>query len=605
MSHTYQAVGWNRQKRCYDYSLLALVLLAASAFGVITALRHPGTTAETFILRFTSITAFLLLNLTLAIGPLARLFPRFIPLLYNRRHLGVTVALLALVHGVFAIIQFHALGDRNPLVSVFTAYGNDYLAPFSSLRSISRFPFEIFGFVALVILILMAATSHDFWLRNLGPRTWKRLHQLVYVAYGLLLAHILLGVVQSERSMVFPILLGIGFLALITLHLLAAAKERKLDRCRNSLAADGFEEVAKISDLTENVGKVVVADGKRFSLFVQKGRLYALSNVCRHQGGPIGEGRIVNGCITCPWHGFQYKAEDGCSPPPFNEILETYPVRILDDAVFLSPHPLPLETKSEGAPVPEISKTPPAAPFYIGWQSKMPPALSPVMRKTGIALAVLIPALTGGIVAFQNPVDRGRYEFGVEKTFEGVLYETPVPRLRMDAADGKSVDHLLVGAGKYGPGKLIAGAHGKRVRFNGSLILREPLRLIELNRPETFTILDPAAAPVAPPAISKLGEGTFTGELVDTKCWSGVMRPATGKVHRACAIRCLSGGVPPGLLVRNPHGDGVVFLLAAPDENPLNYDIQLAGTFIDVQGTLELHGETPVIRVRSIAPQKK
>lgn len=200
MSLAYRAVGWNRQKRIYDLTLGGLLLLAASVFGVITALRHPDTTAETFLIRFAALAAFLLLHVILAIGPLARLDLRFLPLLYNRRHLGVTMACLALVHAMLAIVQFHAFGDRNPLVSVFTAYGRDYATAFVDFRSISQFPFEIFGLGALVILFVMAATSHDFWLRNLGPSVWKTLHMFVYVAYGLLLAHVLLGVLQSERS---------------------------------------------------------------------------------------------------------------------------------------------------------------------------------------------------------------------------------------------------------------------------------------------------------------------------------------------------------------------------------------------------------------------
>jgi len=89
--------------------------------------------------------------------------------------------------------------------------------------------------------------------------------------------------------------------------------------------------------------------------------------------------------------------------------------------------------------------------------------------------------------------------------------------------------------------------------------------------------------------------GVFTGELVDTKCWSGVMPPATGTVHRACAIRCLSSGVPPGLLVRDGSGDGVVLMLAGPEGETLKYDTQLAGTFIEASGILELHGLTPVL----------
>jgi DMSO/TMAO reductase YedYZ heme-binding membrane subunit/nitrite reductase/ring-hydroxylating ferredoxin subunit len=604
MSHAYQAVGWNRQKRIYDFTLLGLVLLAASVFGTVTALRHPETTAETFIIRFTAITAFLLLHITLAIGPLVRLLPSFLPLLYNRRHLGVTLACLGMIHGAFAIIQFHALGDRNPLVSVFTAYSNDYLAPLYGFRSISHFPFEILGFLALTILFLMAATSHDFWLHNLGPRTWKRLHQLVYVAYALLLAHVLLGIVQSERGWAFPGLTALGFCGLVILHLMAAAKERRMDQQRNKLTEDGFEEVATTSDLIESVGKVVVAGGVRFALFVSDGKLFALSNVCRHQGGPIGEGRVVKGCITCPWHGFQYKPEDGCSPPPFHEVLETYPLKIMGDRVFLSPTALPMGTKSEGVPLP-LATTAAPQPFYIGWQSKMAPELASRIKKAVIGTAVALPMIVGLLVWFQNPVDRGHYEFGIEKTFEGTLYEFPVPRLRLDAGEGKSVDHILVGAGKFGPGSIIAGADGHRVRFSGSLIIREPFRMIELNRPDTFVILDKDAPPAPQPTVSPLGAGSFTGELVDTKCWSGVMRPATGKVHRACAIRCLSGGVPPGLLVRDGSGDGMVLLLAGPAGEALKYDIQLAGTFIDVRGTLELNGGTPVLRVDSISPHQK
>lgn len=604
MAHVYQAVGWNRQKRVYDLTLLGIVLLSASAFGTITALRHPGTTAETFIIRFTAITAFLLLHVTLAIGPLARLVPGFLPLLYNRRHLGVTLASLATVHGVFSIIQFHGLGDRNPLVSVFSAYGNDYLAPLEGFRSISRFPFEIFGFLAFSVLFLMAATSHDFWLHNLGPRTWKRLHQLVYLAYVLLLAHVLFGIVQSERGLVFPGLVALGFCSLVILHLLAAAREYRIDRQVKELGGDGFEQVAITDDLTEGAGKVVIAGGIRYSLFVRKGKLFALSNVCRHQGGPIGEGRIVNGCITCPWHGFQYKAENGCSPPPFDEVLETYPVRVIDDRVFLFPQANPMGMKSDGVALPNL-RSAEAQPFYIGWQSKMSPKLASRLRKAVIMSSIALPMIIGVLVWFQNPVDRGHYESETEKTFEGTLYEQPVPRLRLDSSEGKNVDHILVGIGKFGPGLVIAGADGHRVRFSGSLIVREPFRMIEMNRPDSFVILDKDSPPAPQPAVSPLGEGMFTGELVDTKCWSGVMRPATGKVHRGCAIRCLSGGVPPGLLVRDGSGDGMVLLLAGVADKRLDYDIQLAGTFIDVRGTLELNGSTPVLRVASITPHRK
>ncbi len=153
---------------------------------------HPQATIETLLIRAFGTAALLLLHIVLSVGPLCRLNPRFLPLLYNRRHLGVTTFVLGLAHGTFAIIQFHALGNVNPMVSVFVSNRR--------YSSLAEFPFQALGFFALIIFFPMAATSHDFWLRNLTAPSWKRLHMLVYVAYGLLVAHVTLGALQSERS---------------------------------------------------------------------------------------------------------------------------------------------------------------------------------------------------------------------------------------------------------------------------------------------------------------------------------------------------------------------------------------------------------------------
>src|SRR5262249_51754625 len=141
------------------------------------------------------------------IGPLARLDPRFLPLLYNRRHLGVLTFLVGCAHGVFALIQFHALGNVNPLVSLFISNRR--------FDSIPDFPFQLLGFLALVILFLMAATSHDFWLHNLSVLTWKRLHMMVYVAYALLVAHVALGALQAESSALLAGVLCAGVVTVI------------------------------------------------------------------------------------------------------------------------------------------------------------------------------------------------------------------------------------------------------------------------------------------------------------------------------------------------------------------------------------------------------
>jgi DMSO/TMAO reductase YedYZ heme-binding membrane subunit len=128
MSLAYRAIGWNRQKRLCDLAMASALLLGLVVYGGTVYSFHPDTTAETFVIRFSALAAVLLLHVILAIGPLVRLNSRFLPLLYNRRHLGVTMFLLALLHGSFAIVQFHAGGNLNPLISVLTSYRRDYLS---------------------------------------------------------------------------------------------------------------------------------------------------------------------------------------------------------------------------------------------------------------------------------------------------------------------------------------------------------------------------------------------------------------------------------------------------------------------------------------------
>ncbi len=332
MSLNYTSVQWNKQKKGYDKILWLGIAFMLICFIGFQFLFHPEITAETIIIRATAITAFLLLHIILSIGPLARLNTKFLPLLYNRRHLGVSMFFIALIHGVFSIIQFHALGDINAVVSVFTS--NQHY------QEISEFPFQTLGFFALLILFLMAATSHDFWLNNLSPKIWKTLHMGVYVVYGLLVLHVALGALQYEDHLVDWVFLLGGFIAILSLHLVTGIKEnRRLQKDRDLLKKDGFYEVCLISDIPESCAKTIFLEGENIAIFKYDGRLSAVNNVCKHQMGPLGEGRIVDGCITCPWHGYQYKPEDGKAPPPFTEKLKTYQLKVLDGKVWVNPDP--------------------------------------------------------------------------------------------------------------------------------------------------------------------------------------------------------------------------------------------------------------------------
>lgn len=340
MSVIYDPVHWTPHKKLYDKLLLVFVGLYLVLFGALEALLHPQVTAETLIIRATGTLAFLMLHIILCIGPLCRLDKRFLPLLYNRRHFGVTVFLIGLVHGIFNLVQFHSLGNVDSLVSLFvsnTHYG-----------SLVRFPFQSLGFFALIILFLMAATSHDFWLKNLTPPVWKSLHIAVYAAYAMLVMHVMLGVIQLEKSPVLIGLTGLGMFTVTGLHVAAAWKQMKKDQAATKFPMSNvqfpmsnFVYACEVSDIPDNRAKMLIIKGENIALFKYDGKLSAVHNLCKHQNGPLSEGKIIDGCITCPWHGYQYRPEDGQSPPPFKEMVSTYDVRLEGTKVFVNPKPYP------------------------------------------------------------------------------------------------------------------------------------------------------------------------------------------------------------------------------------------------------------------------
>jgi methionine sulfoxide reductase heme-binding subunit len=341
MSATYRSVAWNPNKRRYD--LVAASLIGGFLLTVVAvqAVLRPELTIETLLIRALGAAAFTLLHVILVIGPLARLNRRFLPLLYNRRHLGVMMFVLALGHGVFSIIQFHALGTLNPLVSV--------LASNPRYAMIGQMPFQPFGLAALVILFLMAATSHDFWLHNLTAPVWKALHMGVYMAYTFIVLHVVFGVLQGETSRFLGWGLGGGVLAVFTLHVLAARHEAGLDRENTNTRMDGFVDVGDVSDIPEKRALVTCLSGERVAVFRYDSRISAISNVCQHQNGPLGEGRIVNGCVVCPWHGYEYAPDTGASPPPFTEKVPTFAVRVVAGRVLVHPQPHAPGTRVEPA----------------------------------------------------------------------------------------------------------------------------------------------------------------------------------------------------------------------------------------------------------------
>jgi len=337
VSVLYRPVGWTRFKMLYDAVLLggiALYLLTYMRLGPRLATVSGGPDGATLAMGAYGTCAFLLLTLALSIGPLARLDPRFLPLLYNRRHLGVMTAVVATAHANAVMGWYFSYSAIDPYVALF---GID-----AGSGGIEGFPFIPFGILALVLLWVLAATSHDFWLNFLTPPLWKALHLGIYAAYASLVLHIGLGALQNVRNPTLPVLVAFSVVLVCGLHVAASRRDRAAAPPR---AADWIEVGPAAAVPPDRAVVVRLPGGASVAVFRHAGGFSALANLCAHQNGPLGEGRVVDGLIVCPWHGYQYRPEDGCSPPPFTERVATYALRAEGEKLFVAARPNPPGTR--------------------------------------------------------------------------------------------------------------------------------------------------------------------------------------------------------------------------------------------------------------------
>jgi hypothetical protein len=236
--------------------------------------------------------------------------------------------------------------------------------------------------------------------------------------------------------------------------------------------------------------------------------------------------------------------------------------------------------------------------FYIGYQREAPPTLAAFLRRLVVTLLVTAGVVAVTLAALQQPFDPGVFEFGVVRDFEGVLKERPHPQLLVDrpgGASGEPSRFYLVATGKRGADEEVAGFDGRRVLLRGSLIHREGQTMVEL----VSGSVEPTAAFETAPATAAvdLGIHTLRGEIVDSKCFLGVMKPGRGKPHRACATLCIRGGIPPVLRVETLGGEHRHFLLTDETGGAVNDRVlDLVGEPVEITGRVLRAGELLELR---------
>jgi len=231
--------------------------------------------------------------------------------------------------------------------------------------------------------------------------------------------------------------------------------------------------------------------------------------------------------------------------------------------------------------------------FFIGYAPPMPPRLARYVK--GVVVVIGAAVCTWGIVAAAGhvPLEGGTFEFGHPMSVSGRLVERPYPALQVDAADHLlSSLMLLVAPGKHGADALVRGRNGQQMTISGTRIQRDAHAMLEV---DPGSLAGRTSASVAETDVQHrsgdLGETEVSGEIVDSKCFLGVMVPGAGKTHADCAALCIRGGIPPALRVKDFAGKPDLFLLTWPTGAPIHLEaVDLAGQSISMRGLVSRSG---------------
>jgi hypothetical protein len=226
--------------------------------------------------------------------------------------------------------------------------------------------------------------------------------------------------------------------------------------------------------------------------------------------------------------------------------------------------------------------------FYIGWRPNAPSSFVMHVKKVLqlLFLVALIVALL--LASFQKKFSTSTFEYGKLTEVRGIYYNHPSPFIKV--INGKDIwgntsflTLPLVGYGKHGAETTIneiekeqnVTLNYKEVVLKGTLLYSDGKTLLQVSKEDIplVHVGNPAETALLP-AQKDLGIQTIKGEIVDPKCYFGVMKPGEGKVHRDCAIRCILGGIPPVFKVLNEKGEANYYLIVGPGGEKMNTVVQ-------------------------------
>ncbi|MEP7232404.1 MAG: hypothetical protein ABI691_19230 [Ginsengibacter sp.] len=227
--------------------------------------------------------------------------------------------------------------------------------------------------------------------------------------------------------------------------------------------------------------------------------------------------------------------------------------------------------------------------FYIGWMPNAPNKFAKHVKKVVLVLGVLVITITVVLALSQKKFDTGNFEFGTLTEVTGILSKTPVLNLKI--VSGKDIwdkpnyiTAVLVGYGKHGADGIISDLESeyktaldkKEITVKGTLLYNDGKLIVQIAA-EDKPLVSIGTAVISGdlvPKIKELGVQKVRGEIIDPKCYFGVMKPGEGKPHRDCAIRCILGGISPLMHVVNDKGESNYYIVVGPNGEKMNEAVQ-------------------------------
>ncbi len=231
-------------------------------------------------------------------------------------------------------------------------------------------------------------------------------------------------------------------------------------------------------------------------------------------------------------------------------------------------------------------------PIYVGYM-QMPRSVRRAVRSVMLTLVIVMVGSAALIASGQRDPGPAVWDTTSVQSWTGTLVESPYPMLFTD--DGQTL--LIVEIGKLGAHDRVAPFAGTGgVTLTGYPMERDGRKMIELIEGEGA--IQPGAADAPRRLVPSLlgAEVEVVGEIVDGKCYLGAMKPGEGKAHKACAVLCIAGGLPPMVVTRGASGTPTFHLLLVDGRAELPFGLlDLVAEPVRIEGRLGRLGDLSVL----------